>query len=350
MTDPITAELVPADAGPRSGGTLAVPGADARDALARAWIESHENDSRHTAERYARDVPGWSWRDGTADFTAERAPGSFFRWADENGYDVFVMLPWHVEQYRRHLQTAEHVGRYKASRRLSDSTIAGKIAAASSFYSYCQRQSRHQVIPNPTLGSKRPKVSTRSKTLGLSKDEVDTMLRVAQQRGSREYALVMLLVTTGLRVSEMCELDTGDLVRDGDEWMVRAVRKGSSDSVLVPVPDPTARALRRYMRGRRGPMFQRTDGQRMTRQAAAYTLGALAKDAGITKTITPHSLRHTATTLALQAGVAILDVQALMGHASVSTTARYDRALRMRDNPAAAALGAMFEDGLPDAE
>lgn len=48
--------------------------------------------------------------------------------------------------------------------------------------------------------------------------------------------------------------------------------------------------------------------------------------------------------------MSILDVQALMGHASVSTTARYDRAMRVRDNPAARALESMFEDGLPDIE
>lgn len=348
MTAAVSGDLVPA--GPSPGALAQRPATDMRDALAQAWVESHENDSPHTAERYARDVPGWTYRHSRVQPADDRLPGSFFRWADEHGYDVFQMLPWHIEQYRRYLQTAEHVGRYTHQRRLSESTIAGKIAAVSSFYRYCQRQSRHQVIPNPTVGAKRPKVSTVSKTLGLSKGEVDAMLRVAQQRGTREYAIVMLLVTTGLRVSEMCQLDTGDLVRDGGDWMIRVVRKGSSDDVRVAVPDPTARALRRHIRGRRGPMFQRRDGARLTRQAAAQAIASLAKAAGITKVITPHSLRHTATTLALQSGVSILDVQALMGHASVSTTARYDRAMRVRDNPAARALGEMFEDGLLDVD
>lgn len=349
MSEPVLDVEVILATDPRSAEVV-VPGDSVRDEAALRWVESHENDSPHTAERYARDVPGWGWKGGRVDLAADRAPGSFFRWADEAGYDVFTMLPWHIEQYRRHLQTAEHVGRYTGSRKLSDSTVAGKIAAVSSFYRYCQRQSRHRVIPNPTIGAKRPKVSTQSKTLGLAKFEIDAMLRVARRNGTRDYALVLLLVTTGLRVSEMCRLDTGDLVRDGDAWMLSVARKGSSDPVLVPVPDPAARALRRHMRGRRGPMFKRADGMRITRQAASYTIGSVARDAGITKSITPHSLRHTATTLALGAGVAILDVQTLMGHASVSTTARYDRALRTRNNPAAAALGEMFEDGLPDVE
>lgn len=353
----LVGELVPTlpDATKRE---LAVPGGELRDGLALGWIESYDNDSPHTAERYARDVPGWRWKDGVVIPTDDRAAGSFFAWADSRGFDVFAMLPWHVEQYVRHLKTGEHVGRYKGMRKLADSTIAGKVAAVSSFYSYCARQSRHVAIPNPTIGTKRPKVAATSETVGLSKSDVDAMLAVAARRGPREYALVMVLATTGLRVSELCQLDTGDLVRDTGEWMLSVVRKGYSSAVLVPVPPPAARALRRYMRGRRGPLFLRRDGERMTRQAAAYTLTSVARAAldapgeanGRGSRITPHSMRHTATTLALKAGVPISDVQVLMGHASITTTARYDRALRVHNNPASVALGELFDDGLPDVD
>ena len=96
-------------------------------------------------------------------------------------------------------------------------------------------------------------------------------------------------------------------------------------------------------------MFQGNDGNRMTRRQAAYWLKSMARSAlGDGPTISPHSFRHTATTLALTAGVPIADVAAQMGHTSTQTTARYDRANRRRNNPAAKALGAMFDDGLPD--
>lgn len=348
----IEGQLVPV----RSPDALALPPNTAlRDALALGWLQSYDTDSPNTAARYARDVPGWSWKEGQPLPADERAPGSFFAWADTNGYDVFTMLPWHVEQFIRYLTTAEHLGRYTRTRRLSKSTISGKVAAVSSFYKYAARQSRDRAIPNPTLGTKRPRPSAESKTLGLEKAEVDAMLRVAGQRGRREYALVMLLATSGLRASEVCRLDTGDLVRSGGGWKLSVVRKGETDTKLVPVTDVAARALRRYMRGRRGPLFQRTDGARMTRQALAYTLGSIARqafpgDGSVAARVTPHVFRHTATTLALKGGVAIQDVQALMGHTSIATTQRYDRANRLDDNPAVRALDAMFEDGLPDVQ
>lgn len=354
MTGIIGAELVPAG----SGGAVALPvNLVLRDSLAKGWIESYDTDSPNTAQRYARDVPGWTWKDGVVVPADDRAAGSFFGWADANGYDVFAMLPWHVEQYIRYLSTAEHLGRYTRSRRLSKSTISGKVAAVSSYYKYAARQSRDVPIPNPTLGTKRPKVATESKTLGLDKEQVDAMLRVARGWGAREYALVMLLATSGLRASEVCKLDVGDLERDGGEWMVRAVRKGHGDAELVPIPDVAARALRRYMRGRRGALFLRPDGARLTRQALAQTVASIAREVWpprpedtepFYRRVTPHVFRHTATTLALKEGVAIQDVQSLMGHTSIATTQRYDRAARRHNNPAVKALGALFDDGTTD--
>lgn len=357
MTDTvIVGEIVPVS----SPAALALPPNLAlRDALALGWIESYDTDSPNTAERYARDVPGWSWKNRAVVSAADRAPGSFFGWADANGYDVFTMLPWHVEQYIRYLTTAEHLGRYTRTQRLSKSTIAGKVAAASSYFKYAARQSRDRAIPNPCDGTKRPRPSKRSKTLSLTKGEVDAMLRAAQSLGRREYALIMLLVTSGLRASEVCKLDTGDLLRDSGEWMVRTVRKGETDEKLVPVTDVAARALRRYMRGRRGAMFRRADGLRMTRQALAYTVGVIAREAFPRDPITgatvadrvhPHVFRHTATTLAIKAGVPIQDVQALMDHASISTTEGYYHAESRRNNPAVRVLGELFEDGLPDVD
>lgn len=360
MTAPqtvIEAEIVPS--GTRLGSEVALrPDLVQRDALALAWVESYDTESPNTAERYARDVPGWTFKGGIIVKADPRAPGSFFGWADQNGYDVAAMLPWHIEQYIRYLTTAEHLGRYTRTQRLSKSTIAGKVAAVSSFYKYAARQSRDRIIHNPVTAARRPKPSSESTTRGLDKAEVDRMLAAAQSSGPREYALVMLLATAGLRASEVCKMDTSDLMRDSGEWVVRVVRKGAAgDTTNVPVPDVTARALRRYMRGRRGPMFQRADGQRMTRQALAYTVGVLARrafpkqhpnDPDPAAGVTPHVFRHSCTTLLLNRGVTIQDVQALMDHASISTTERYDRANRKRNNPAVAVLGEMFEDGLPD--
>jgi site-specific recombinase XerD len=87
----------------------------------------------------------------------------------------------------------------------------------------------------------------------------------------------------------------------------------------------------------------------MSRRAAYDRIRFMALKAGVVdKRISPHSLRHTATTLALSAGVSIRDVQVQMGHASTETTARYDRANRTKDNPTVAALGRIIADDLTD--
>lgn len=332
-------DLVPVPA-PTVGELETLRARSARDRLAQAWWESFEDDSPNTAKRYRHDIT------------------SFFGWADANGYDVFAMIPWHVQEYRRWLAEPDRVQRYKRKTRLSDSTIAGRIAAISSFYQYAQEQAGRQgFVPNPAKGIRRPRTSRESQTAGLTMDQVKAILAETGRRSNprRDYALVLLLVTVGLRVTEVCDLDTGDLTRDAGEWVLNVVRKGHGNTkTFVTCPEPTARALRRYMRGRHhgGAMFLGNDGTRMTRRQAAHWVASMARAAlgAEAPTVTPHVFRHTATTLALSAGVPIRDVQVQMGHASTETTARYDRANRRRDNPAAKALGSMFDDGLPDEE
>lgn len=310
------------------------PDVGARDVLARAWLDAMANDSAHTAAAYRGDIT------------------TFFEWVDANGLDVFTLLPAAVDQYRAHLQ-GEHVGRYVNSRKLRPATVARKLTAVSSFYRYGQRQGTGIVRWNPVERVRRPRPPRSSSTLGLDRTELEALLAVARNRGTREYALVMLLSGTGLRISEVCNADTGDLVRENGRWYLRVVRKGG-DEGLVGVPDPAARAVRRYMRGRRGPLFQGNGGERMTRRQAAHWLQTMADQAlgrpgePGHKRISPHSLRHTLATYLLDAGVSIVDVQAQLGHTTIATTARYDRARRERNNPSVAAMAALLEDGLPD--
>lgn len=339
MTDVLDAELVPNEQGPVLPAAVwnqAVVSrsrfsSGQRDEIAEKWIREHGASSQHTAARYRRDIT------------------VFFDWADAQGYDVFAMLPWHIGEYATWLAEGDHAGRYRGSTRLSPQTRSGRIAAVSSFYRFVQQNVTTMFVPNPAEHVKRPRVARESKTRGLDAAELDALRGEALRRGPLQYALVQLLAGTGLRISEVVGADTGDLRRDGRQWYLYVVRKGSDDQVPVQVPEPAVRALHRYLRGRRGPLFIGQAGGRMSRQAAANRIRSMAVAAGIDgKRITPHSLRHTATTLALSAGVHMRDVAALMGHSSMETTARYDRANRQRDNPAAAALGALIADDLPD--
>lgn len=307
-----SAELVP-------GGVTR----EQRDEIAEKWLREKGARSEHTASRYRRDVT------------------VYFEWADSKGYDVFAVRPWQIGEYTADLKDGWN-GELKAS------TRAGRINAVSAFYRFVQQQSRDYVLPNPAEAVARPEVSRRSKTRRLDADEL-TRLRDVARFQPQVYALVQLLVGAGLRISEALGADTQHLRREGAEWYLYVVRKGSEDRVPVQVPVEAVRAVRVYLGARKGPLFVDRSGNRLSRRAAAKKVQSAAIRAGIKdRNVSPHSLRHTATTLALDAGVPIRDVQVQMGHSSTETTARYDRDNRERNNPTVAALGRIIADDLTD--
>jgi integrase len=157
-----------------------------------------------------------------------------------------------------------------------------------------------------------------------------------------EYALVALMLSTGLRVSEVCHADTADLGRERGHRTLTVKRKGGRRQ-RIPLPEDAAAALEDYLAGRTGPLFL-VAGVRITRHQVAYRLRKLATAAGIDPDlpISPHSLRHTATTQALDADESLRRVQVLMGHRDPRTTTRYDRARDNVDRSPVHALGAAY--------
>lgn len=293
---------------------------EARETAVEKWLREKGARSKHTAARYRRDIT------------------VFFEWADAKRYDVGSMLPWHISEYAADLADGWS-GELKAS------TRAGRINAVSSFYRFLAQQSP-TFLPNPAQYAPRPQVSQRSHTRSLSRAELDALRAEAKRRGPMEYALVQLLAGSGIRISEALGTDPQHLRREGAEWYLYVKRKGVEDRVPVQVPLPAARAVHRYLQGRRtGPIFLDRHGNPLSRQAASNRIRFMAKAIGVTdRHVSPHSLRHTATTLALSAGVPIRDVQVQMGHTSTQTTARYDQENRERNNPTVAALAEIIAD------
>lgn len=278
-------------------------------------------------------------RSGSANTTAayDRDITVYFAWCDCHGLDVFTVFAPDIERYIAHLTTGP--GR---ARRLARSTVARMLTSVSSFYAYAGRHT-HGRIGNPVALVERLRPVTESPTLALSRAEADALRVEAQRRGARSYALAQLLLGTGLRVSEVCRADTGDITTDGDYDVLLVTRKGGKRG-RVRLPAAVVRALRVYIGDRRGPLFLLDNGNRMTRRMVDYHLSTMARAAGITKRISPHSLRHTAATLALNAGASLRDVQVQLGHARPDTTARYDQARRELDNRAADALAEIVEE------
>ena len=145
----------------------------------------------------------------------------------------------------------------------------------------------------------------------------------------RDRAVLELLYAAGLRVSELVELTLAGF--DMDEGFVTVVGKGRKER-LVPVWAPALRAADRYLRDVRpvldrgygaGKVFLNARGRPTTRQAVFNLVKTAARRAGIAKTVSPHTLRHTFATHLLEGGADLAAVQELLGHADISTTQIY---------------------------
>jgi integrase len=141
-----------------------------------------------------------------------------------------------------------------------------------------------------------------------------------------EHALISLLALNGLRVSEAAGADIQALgVERGHRTLV-VTRKGGK-VVTIPLAPRTARAIDLAIGERTdGPVFLAADGRRLDRHGAGRIVRRVARRAGISKPVGPHTLRHAFITAALDAGVPLRDVQEAASHADPRTTMRYDRA------------------------
>jgi integrase/recombinase XerD len=174
----------------------------------------------------------------------------------------------------------------------------------------------------------------------LKEEEVDRLLATVQAgdpRSRRDRALLELLYGTGARISEAVGLDLADL--SGGEGLIRLYGKGSKERI-VPVGRMCAAALDAWLsepgRGLLEPtrwrrrddseaVFLNLRGGRLSRQGAFAVVVGRAREAGITRTVSPHALRHSCATHMLAHGADIRVVQELLGHVSISTTQLYTK-------------------------
>ncbi len=179
-------------------------------------------------------------------------------------------------------------------------------------------------LDGPHAGRKLPQL--------LSPDEIERLLAAPSARtpeGERDQAMLELLYATGLRVSELVGLGVNDVHLETRMLLARG--KGSKERI-VPVGSPATASLRRYLEhgrprllhGRASKdLFVTRRGTRMTRQGFWKLLGRHARAAGIERRISPHKLRHSFATHLLAGGADLRAVQAMLGHADISTTQIY---------------------------
>lgn len=254
----------------------------------------------------------------------------YAHWCAEFGLRLFEVQRSHLELF----------GRSMEARGLMASTVARRLSTLASFYRYCEQEGH--VERSPAAHLRRPKVDGESRTLGLDRNELSAFMVQAGIGTQRDHALASLLGLNGLRVSEALNADINDLGFERGHHVLQIIRKGGKRAT-VPLAPRTARAVQLYIDGRtNGPIFLGEHGQRMDRHAADRTVKRLARRAGINKRISPHSLRHSFITAALDAGVALRDVQDAASHADPRTTMRYDRARHSLDRHATYVVAAFI--------
>lgn len=204
-----------------------------------------------------------------------------------------------------------------------------KLSAINSFYTYLLKEGRienDQVakVVGPKLDKRVPVV--------LSHEEIDRLLLAAKGSDDvlniRNYAIIEMLYGSGLRISELTNVNLEDVHLNVK--LINVYGKGSKERI-VPLNDETVGAIRRYildsrpklMPKDRSALFVNKNGDRISRVGVFKIIKELAKEANIYKTISPHTLRHTFATHLLEGGADIMAVKELLGHEDVSTTEFY---------------------------
>ncbi|HEX6407218.1 MAG TPA: site-specific tyrosine recombinase XerD [Gemmatimonadales bacterium] len=212
---------------------------------------------------------------------------------------------------------------------LSPSSIRRSVSAIRTYYGFLLGEGRVKDDPSDRLESPR-----RGRVLPetLSVSEVEALLaspKVEQPLAWRDRSLLELAYGAGLRVSELCSLGLTDLLLT--ENLIRVFGKGSKER-LVPIGRSVIGAVSVYLhtmrpeldRGKsKGRVLLNARGEPLSRVGAWGVVKRAAERAGITKRVTPHTLRHSFATHLLEGGADLRAVQEMLGHADLSTTQIY---------------------------
>jgi integrase/recombinase XerC len=277
------------------------------------YLSIEKNASPHTCRCYRKDLEGFE------DFL--KSSGKFL--TPMGGVEIEKVDRLVIRKYLSFLH-----------RKNKKSSIARKISTLRSFFKYLVRE---QVIPsNPAKSVSTPRVEKTLPTT-LTVDETFRLMESPQSiskkpssEGSREKrlrdrAILELLYSSGLRVSELVGLNSNQL--DLELGIVRVMGKGRKERI-VPVGMKAIESLKAYMEGRgvlKGdePIFINALGGRLTARSVGRLIGKYSRHSAIFRKVSPHSLRHTFATHLLDAGADIREIQEMLGHTSLSTTQRY---------------------------
>lgn len=227
------------------------------------------------------------------------------------------------------LEDLQHFAVQLHEHQIGPTSQARILSGIRSFYKYLLlsgeiEQDPTELLESPHLGERLPEV--------LSTDEIDQIQKsidLSKPEGQRNKTIIEVLFSCGLRVSELVNLKLSNLYLE--EGFVRVMGKGSKER-LVPISSKAVREMKywfvdrnlmKIQQGEEDYVFLNRRGKHLTRTMILIMLKRQAVAAGITKTISPHTLRHSFATELLKGGADLRAIQAMLGHESIGTTELY---------------------------
>ena len=245
--------------------------------------------------------------------------GKLLRYISDNGLDAQTMT---LEDLEHFSATLHDIGIQPVSQ-------CRILSGVRSFFKYLQLDGYRDDDPTELLES--PQTGTHLPAV-LSTTEVDLLesaIDLSKPEGQRNKAIIEVLFSCGLRVSELVNLKISNIYFE--EEFVRVIGKGSKER-LVPISSKAIKEIRYWFmdrdklkikKGEEDYVFLNRRGSHLTRTMILIMLKRLAADAGIQKTISPHTLRHSFATALLEGGADLRVIQVLLGHESIGTTEIY---------------------------
>ncbi|HEY5234744.1 MAG TPA: site-specific tyrosine recombinase XerD [Rhabdochlamydiaceae bacterium] len=225
-----------------------------------------------------------------------------------------------ADQIIEYFQTLKNKG-------IASSSLCRALVAIKVFFRFLKREKI--ISNNPTVFLESPKMWQLIPEV-LTIEEVGRFLEmpaIETAIGARDKAIFMVMYASGLRVSELCGMNLGDISDD----QVRVRGKGNKERV-IPIASAAVAAVDFYLTQFRtegdGPLFLSSKGRRMDRVALWERVKFYGKKAGISKEISPHTLRHSFATHLLENGADLRVIQEMLGHSNIATTDRYTHVSR----------------------
>ena len=273
------------------------------DKQIKLFLEFLQNDKKlsdNTLQSYRRDIL------------------QFEKFLDANDINFSKATEENIEDYLKELQ--------KEGKKTS--TASRSLATLRSFYQYLLRTKK--VKEDPTVSIQSPKIEKRVPSV-LTSEEVELLLdqpKDVDLKGTRDKAMLEFAYATGMKVTEIIDLNIDDVNFDENTVLCSNGKKAR----IIPLGTLAEKALKEYVEDARPIMvkdetnkalFVNVNGDRLTRQGFWKIVKYYKEQAHIEKDITPHVLRHSFATHLLQNGADLKSIQAMLGHSDISSTQIY---------------------------